>query len=211
MTKRTRIPTGVSNLDRALGGGIPTGSIITLSVHPASQAELMVHMLSKKRDTYYITTERSRESIRYEYHRSPTGADMPTIVELDIGNPLENARDRIELIPEDQFTVFNPINVVESEASKEDYRTFLNELQEHMLDTDGITLLYALDGHSIPDTRDTTLNISDIILDLDTKVDSGEIINELAIPKFRGGRALDETLKLELTETVAIDTSRDIA
>ena len=37
------------------------------------------------------------------------------------------------------------------------------------------------------------------------------VLAVLAVPKFRGGRALEETIKLRLTADVSIDTSRDIA
>jgi hypothetical protein len=53
--------------------------------------------------------------------------------------------------------------------------------------------------------------MADVIFDLKTTVSGSEIENRLAVPKFRGGRALDETIKLQLTEQVTIDTSRDIA
>jgi hypothetical protein len=54
-------------------------------------------------------------------------------------------------------------------------------------------------------------HMADVIFDLKTTVSGSEIENRLAVPKFRGGRALDETIKLQLTEQVTIDTSRDIA
>lgn len=53
--------------------------------------------------------------------------------------------------------------------------------------------------------------MADVVFDLDTKIDGSEIVNRLAVPKFRGGRALDETIKLRLAERVSVDTSRDIA
>jgi DNA repair protein RadA/Sms len=50
-----------------------------------------------------------------------------------------------------------------------------------------------------------------VIFDLRTTVTSAEIVNRLVVPKFRGGAALEEPLKLKLTDSVSIDTSRDIA
>jgi hypothetical protein len=53
--------------------------------------------------------------------------------------------------------------------------------------------------------------MADIVFDLDTGVKGDRIENRLSIPKFRGGVAPNEVIKLELSEEVAIDTSRDIA
>lgn len=217
MAKRTRVPTGITALDRELTGGIPTGSIVSVSAHPASQAELLLYTMSMKgdrelgRDTYYITTERSSSAIRDSYNRSPTNSEVPNILDVDAESPLDSASDRIKVIPEDSNVIIDTVNVLE-DADPVRYRRFLNQLQTHMINTGGIAMLYALDGESaIPDNRDITLNMSDLVFDLETRREGGEVINELAVPKFRGGRALDETLKLELTDTVDIDTSRDIA
>lgn len=91
------------------------------------------------------------------------------------------------------------------------YRKFLNDLQTHMVNTRGLTVLHGLKGESVPDNRDLTEHMADVVFDLDTKIDGSEIVNRLAVPKFRGGRALDETIKLRLAERVSVDTSRDIA
>ncbi len=91
------------------------------------------------------------------------------------------------------------------------YRNFLNELQTHMVNTGGVAVLHALDGRSVPDNRDLTEHMADVVFELRTGVKGSEIENRLAVPKFRGGAALDETIKLKLAERVTIDTSRDIA
>jgi len=210
MTKRTRIPTGITDLDRSLNGGVPTGSLLTISARPDSQAELLVYTMSKNLDTYYITTERSRDMIRDTYNRIQIDAGMPQIVEVDAESPLDSASTRIELIPEDSLAVVDTVNVIE-QCGYDRYRRFLNQLKTHMVNTNGIAILYALEGHSIPKNRDVTLNISDMVFDLQTYIEGGEVINELAIPKFLGGTPIDATLQLELSNEVAIDTSRDIA
>jgi hypothetical protein len=53
--------------------------------------------------------------------------------------------------------------------------------------------------------------MADVVFDLQTDTSGSQIINRLAVPKFRGGRALEDTIKLKLTDGVTIDTSRDIA
>jgi hypothetical protein len=53
--------------------------------------------------------------------------------------------------------------------------------------------------------------MADLILDLRTRINGTTLESHLAVPKFRGGRALSDTIKLELAERVRVDTSRDIA
>jgi KaiC/GvpD/RAD55 family RecA-like ATPase len=71
--------------------------------------------------------------------------------------------------------------------------------------------LHCLDGHGVPELRDTTEHMADIVFELDTRVKGDRVENRLAVPKFRGGQALADVIKLELADEVEIDTSRDIA
>jgi KaiC/GvpD/RAD55 family RecA-like ATPase len=80
-----------------------------------------------------------------------------------------------------------------------------------MINTGGLTVLHGMKTAATPQNRGLTEHMADIVFDLDTEVKGSEIENRLAVPKFRGGRALDETIKLRLTEEVDVDTSRDIA
>ncbi len=87
----------------------------------------------------------------------------------------------------------------------------MNDLQNHIVNTGSLAILHCLDGRSIPPLRDTTEHFADVIFQLDTRVRGDEVENRLAIPKFRGGRAPKDVIKLDLDEEVSIDTSRDIA
>ncbi len=75
----------------------------------------------------------------------------------------------------------------------------------------GLAILHCLEGRSVPDQRDITEHVVDVVFQLRTTISGDRVENRFAVPKFRGGRALPETIKLELTENVSIDTSRDIA
>jgi hypothetical protein len=65
-------------------------------------------------------------------------------------------------------------------------------------------------GHEVAN-RVVSKHMADVVFDLRTSVEGTEVENKLAVPKFRGGAALQETIKLQLAEDVSIDTSRDIA
>jgi len=84
-------------------------------------------------------------------------------------------------------------------------------LQNHIVNTGSLAIVHCLDGRDVPPLRDTTEHFADVVFQLDTTTTGDEVENRLAIPKFRGGRAPTDVIKLNLVEEVSIDTSRDIA
>jgi KaiC/GvpD/RAD55 family RecA-like ATPase len=205
-----RLPTGITVLDRRLGGGIPSGSIVLLSATPASQSELFLYELSAARGTLYLTSVRSPEAVQDAIDRTPARVGTPTVRNVGSDAPLDNANRLVSALPEGANLIVDVVDVLERKEPAR-YRNFLNELQTHMVNTGSITVLHGLNGRSVPENRDMTEHMADVVFDLRTDVDGSEIENRLAVPKFRGGAALEETIKLRLAEEVAIDTSRDIA
>jgi KaiC/GvpD/RAD55 family RecA-like ATPase len=205
-----RLRTGIEVLDRKLDGGIPAGSIVALTAEPASQAELFLYELTATRGTLYISLDRTGDAVSDSIANSPTATGSPTVRDVAGEAPLDNAAKLVSALPESSNLIVDPLNILENQEPAR-FRNFMNELQNHIYNTGSLALLHCLDGYSIPDLRDTTLHMSDIVFDLKTIESGDNIENRLAVPKFRGGRALNDIIKLELSEEVAIDTSRDIA
>jgi KaiC/GvpD/RAD55 family RecA-like ATPase len=205
-----RLPTGITVLDRQLGGGLPAGSIVTLTASPASQSELLLYELTATRGTLYLTTVRSDQAVKDALERTTTRVGRPTVRDIGGDAPLDHANRLIRSLPEGANLIIDVVDILER-SPRARYRNFLNELQTHMMNTGGLAILHALDGRNVPENRDLTEHMSDVVFQLETRVSGSEIENRLAIPKFRGGAAMNETIKLQLTEQVTIDTSRDIA
>jgi KaiC/GvpD/RAD55 family RecA-like ATPase len=205
-----RLDTGIDVLDRKLDGGIPPGSTIAFTASPASQSELLLYQLTAARGSLYLTTQRSDQSVRdaIEANDCPTGS--PTVRDISGSEPLDQANRLIRALPEGANLIIDPVDVLERREPSR-YRNFLNDLQNHMVNTGSIAVLHCLDGHNVPANRDTTQHMADIVFDLTTTVRGTDVENRLSVPKFRGGEALTETIKLELQDQVDIDTSRDIA
>jgi len=91
------------------------------------------------------------------------------------------------------------------------YVEFLNDLKEKMVETNSLAILHCLKSSYTPANRTRTEHAADGVFDLRTEISGSELQNHLTVPKFRGGDQPTEAIKLELTEEVAIDTSRDIA
>ncbi len=205
-----RLTTGIPVLDRKLNGGVPPGSTVALSAPPASQSELLLYELSAARPTLYVTTDRDEAAVRSAFERAPGRPGMPEVRYVPTDAPLEHARQLFQRLPDDSTFVVDPVDLLERQDETR-YRNFLHDLQHHVQSTDSLAVLHCLDGRSVPDLRDLTEHVADVVFQLHTEVTGDTVENRLAVPKFRGGRALPETIKLELAESVTIDTSRDIA
>jgi KaiC/GvpD/RAD55 family RecA-like ATPase len=205
-----RLPTGIDVLDRTLSGGIPTGSVVTLSASPASQSELLLYELTAPRKTLYITTERSTEAVRDAIERTDAPTGSPEIQHVGSEAPLDQVGRLVETLPQESTLIVDPVDTLERREHTR-YRRFMNGLQTAMVNTESVAVLHCLSGTSTPQGRDLTEYMADVVFSLDTRISGESIENRLAVPKFRGGRALSETIKLELGDRVRIDTSRDIA
>lgn len=205
-----RLPTGITVLDRQFDGGIPAGSIVLLSADPASQSELLLYELTAARGTLYLTSIRSDQAVRDALNRVNTRVGDPTIRDVGADAPLDTANQLVGTLPEGANLIIDVLDPLER-ADRGRYRRFLNELQTAMVNTGGVAFLHCLDGNAVPESRDVSKHVADVIWDLQTHTRGTDIVNQLAVPKFRGGRSLEETIKLKLEEEVAVDTSRDIA
>jgi len=207
----SRLRTGIDVLDRKLGGGLPAGSIVVLSADPASQAELFLYELTATRGTLYLSLDRSAEAVRDSIGNTPTETGDPTVRHISGEAPLDNAGKLVSALPETSNLIVDPVDILEMQEPPSRFRSFLNDLQNHIFNTNSLAIFHCLDGRTVPPLRDTTEHFADVVFELRTDTSGDEIENRLAIPKFRGGRAPADTIKLELAEEVSVDTSRDIA
>jgi KaiC/GvpD/RAD55 family RecA-like ATPase len=205
-----RLSTGISVLDRQLNGGLPGGSVVAYRAPPDSQGELLLFELADTRETLYLTTDRTEQAVRDTLEDSPATTRDVRVKYVSGDAPLENTRQLFRDVTGESNLIVDPVDVLES-TDRARYRNFLNTLSNHMHNTGGVAVLHCLDGAHVPEQRDTTLHMADAVFDLQVAVDGTELVTHLAVPKFRGGAALGETVKLELGERVRIDTSRDIA
>lgn len=203
------LPTGISALDRQFGGGLPSGSVVVLEADPDSQSELILDRFARVRRCRYLTTVRSAEAVAAALSRD--GDEETTVEGTDETGDLDEAASLTSDLPEKATLIVDSVEPLEDDASPAAYAEFLDGVCARVDDADGVALLHALRGGEDPRTRRVTEQVADVVFDLRTTVTGTEIANRLIVPKFRGGAALEEPLKLKLTDEVAVDTSRDIA
>lgn len=206
----SRLETGIEVLDRKLDGGVPPGYVVAYTAPPASQSELLLYELTSARGTLYLSTERSVDSIGAAIDETMAQVGSPTVRDVDTDDPLSGATEFIDALPDGANLIIDPMDPLEREDAKS-YVEFCNHLKDRMLETGSIAVLHCLKSPHSAANRTITEYVSDAVFDLRTDTDGSEIENTLSIPKFRSGGAPTETIKLELSEHVAIDTSRDIA
>ncbi|WP_408958786.1 RAD55 family ATPase [Natrinema sp. 74] len=204
-----RLDTGIDVLDRKLDGGLPPGCIVAYTAEPASQSELLLYELTAARGTLYLSTERSDDAVRHAIETSPSSVGSPTVRHVTSDTPLEEATRLIGALPDGANLIIDTMDVLER-CDTDEYITFCNDLKSQMLETGSIAVLHCLRGDE-PANRSRTFHAADAVFDLRTEIAGTELENHLTVPKFRGGSQPTDAIKLELTEEVAIDTSRDIA
>ena len=206
----SRLLTGIDILDQRLGGGIPAGSIVALCAPPANQAELILYEFTAPRETLYLTLDRTELVVADSLRRTATTTGGPTIQYIAEDTRIDQAIELFHNLPERSTLVVDPHTVIE-DKERARFLEFMTQLRLHVINTKSLAVLHYLDGEAVPALCDTTEHMADVVFRLTTNAAGTQVENRLAVPKFRGGRALTETLKLQLTDRVEIDTSRDIA
>ena len=206
----TKLSTGVEVLDRELAGGLPAGSVVAFQAPAASQGELLLYELTRPRSTLYLTSDRTEDAVAdaIEATTAPTGS--PEIQLISGEDPIDTTRRAVRGAFEEMTVIIDPIDPLER-GDRARYEQLLNEIRNHMHNTGGIAFLHALEGSDTPALRSTTQHMADIVLDLDVRIKGSEIDSRLTVRKYRGGQIPNETIKLDLSERVRVDTSRDIA
>lgn len=205
-----RLPTGIEALDRELEGGLLPGSLVAYLAPPASQSELLLMEMTSQRNSLYLTTARSEGAVRGAFKRTLAPTGNPVIKFVPGDAPIDNARQLVRNVDGQANVIIDPMDTLER-ADPSRYQTFLNELQNHMENTGSIALLHCMAGDVEPELRPLTTHMADVVFHLKVVYDGAEVVNRLAVPKFRGGNAIEDTIKLELADRVRVDTSRDIA
>jgi KaiC/GvpD/RAD55 family RecA-like ATPase len=210
-----RLKTGIEILDRRLDGGVPSGSVVAITGPPDSQTELLLYELTATRGSLYLTTERTERAVNetlatLEGTRASVGE--PTVRHIPREERLEQANRLFRALPEGANLIIDTADPLER-TETDQYRSFLNDLRDHMVDIDSVAFVHCLTGPEsrVPRNRNTTLHMADVIFNLRKQIRGTDVEIQLTVPKYRGGSALMNTIKLEITDSVAIDTSRDIA
>lgn len=211
MTESRKLQTGMETLDRQIDGGLPAGSITVIEAPPDSQAHLLLHALTAERGTIWISFARQEVAIEAALEETPAPSGDCTVRRVSEAEPMDDVTKLLTAVPDRSNIILEPMDVLESQASPEAYRAFLNDIQEHVLDRESLAILLCPKTDVELPLRATTKYFADVVFELKTAVSGEDIENYLLIPKFRRGTCPSSVLKLDLKTEVSIDMSRDIA
>ncbi|WP_435333528.1 RAD55 family ATPase [Haloarchaeobius sp. TZWWS8] len=202
-----RFTTGMDTLDRLHEGGVPSGNVVALLAPPESQSELLVNMLTAQHEALYLSTTRTADAVEDGLGRAATDTN---VVYLGASPSPDDLTSALSHVPENGLVVVDQQNPLE-DVSRREYVSMVNALQRRLRESGSIAMLHCTGDRKSTPRRDVTLVAADIVWTLDLRLTTYAIENRLAVTKFRGGRALREPVKLQLTDGVRVDTSRDIA
>lgn len=228
--------TGITLLDRTLGGGLPSGSVVYLLADPRSMSEIFLYQFTQARKTYYFTTERKPQYVLQDIANIGFNTDNITFIDIyseyylspggemidNIGNEYVNSKI-IELTEEhlqqiqslgeediniiiDSFSFYLTLNVNPGKIKR-----LLNIIYEVTKERQCLTFLYGLKETHEKTIEHEILKECDVIFEVELEKTGDRVQNKLAIPKIRGMVPTTDMIKFKIGEGVQIDTSRDIA
>lgn len=199
-----RLPLGTDRLDRRLGGGLPTGTVVALVADPATQAEHLLYRAADTRGTLYITTERSRENVRRSIEAVTSTQSLPTVRQVVGEESLKVASDLLDKLPRAANVIVDSVEEFER-RDRPTYRSFLDDLKETMVETEGLAILHCVET-DVPN-RSVTLRCVDVVFELETVcpgIDT-DLEHYLSIPKCRSDAAMTGTFELSFGESDATE------
>ncbi len=113
-TKDARIPCGIGELDRVLGGGIVQGSLVLVGGEPGiGKSTILLQLIkSLEKDTsfFYVSGEESEKQLKMRADRLDISQDFYLLTETDINSVIKNAENLKPdiLIIDSVQTMFNP-------------------------------------------------------------------------------------------------------
>lgn len=203
-----RLSTGILEIDRAMNGGVPPGRLVALVSEPGVQSKLLLESVLAQRQTLYVATDRPEWEVEQDLDPEVGHGDV-VIKEVPPEELLDSQAEVLDEVNTGSNLVVDAINELEL-VSRERYRTFLSSVKRVLYETGSMGLLYGVtvDQES---ARDMTLRRADIVWRLKTTIEDNGIETRLFVPKFQGGAANPEAVKLMLTDEIRVDTSRHIA
>lgn len=205
-----RFSTGLSFLDQRLGGGISISSMVALTAPPASQIQLFLREITKEFPLLHISTSCRNETELESWFESVSGRRNDVIVKhVPADSMRKTLSTYLDEFPEKSMVVIDSVTPLEN-TSRPEYLSFLNDLKEWTIENNSVVFLTCLETVPPPPLRATTLHRADHVWFLQMTLLSSQIRNRLFITKSRPDGALEKPIPIVLSDTVNIDTSRNI-
>ena len=204
--------TGIGELDRKFGGGIPPGTLVAVEAPAHAQREPLLCAGADKRATKYFATIRSQGAIEKQFDRAAVSADLDTIEEIRPEEATETIPEKLRDLTDGQDFIVDVVDPIEEATDQRTYADFLNDLTERLRDSESVGYMHAYAGDDRSTQRQITLDIADFVWRLVPVSSRGEINYILELPKTNGLAlsAKDRYLEISIGRDVDIDQTRNI-
>lgn len=229
-------PTGISVLDRTLGGGLPSGSLVYIYADAISMAEVFLYQFIQARKTYYFINERRPVYVMRDIRN--IGFETSNIILVDIyseyyltpqGDMVDNVGNEFVDTKIVEFTEDNLKKIV-LEEDEEDINIIIdsfsfylnlhvnpgvilrlaNLIYEITKNLNCLSFLYGIKNTHPKEIENIILKLCDVVFDVELEKKSDRISNCLTVPKTRGRTPITEMIRFKVEEGVQIDTTKNI-
>jgi len=181
------LSTGVSLLDRALGGGVPPRHLVALTAAPRAQSEPLLYEMAAANPTRYLSALRPAAEVEDAIRASVDTTDAAIDVRAVDGDAvLSNPETFLEGLDRHTLVVVDPTTELE-QGDRERYRTFLDTCKRALRTTDSVGLLHCHENTPSVLRRDMTLARADQVWDVRVDAVDGQVETCLGVTKCRGG------------------------
>lgn len=228
--------TGISILDRTLGGGLPSGSVTYISADAKSMAEVFLYQFTQARKSYYFSNERRPMYVLRDIENF--GFKTSDIIFVDIyseyyftphGEMVDNVGNEFVDAKIVEFTEYNLKKILAEEENDINIifdsfsfylnlkvnpgiiKRLINIIYEVTKNLNCLSFLYGLKDTHEKNLENEILKSCDVIFDVELEKTSDKISNRLSIPKIRGRVPTIEMIRFKVGDGVQIDTTKDIA
>lgn len=197
-----RLQTGITKLDKRLGG-VPPGSLIALVAEPASQSEQLLYQAIDVRGTLYLSTTNSRTNVRRSIEAAAAGTETPTIRRVSGNSLLEDSTTLIDKLPEAANLIIDTADELERQ-DRTAYVDFLNKLRDRLDETNGLAILHCLENDTT--NRTATLQAADAVFKFESVAPGAgtDVEHYLSVPKFRPNAEFSETFEITFGERTGV-------
>lgn len=228
--------TGISVLDRTLGGGLPSGSVVYIYADAKSMAEVFLYQFTQSRKTYYFSNERRPSYVMRDIKNLGFETDNTTFVDIYSEYYITSQGDMVDNIGNEfvdtKVVEFTEYNLKKLLAEEDDdinlifdsfsfymnlhvnpgiIKRLVNIIYEATKTLNCITYLYGIKNGHDGKLENDILKSCDVIFDVEIEKNADKITNKLSVPKIRGRTPTTEMIKFKVGNGVQIDTTKDIA
>ncbi len=228
---RNAVPTGIALLDKRLDGGLPAGSFVCVYADPIAMPEAFLYQFACVSKSYYFNTNRpakfilrDMQSLRLET-KNVNFVDVFTQYYLnEFGQFVVEDRYRDKEIFDFVADMLNQIGNEKASIIVDSISFFLNlevewglkdwllnKLYARSKETESPVYVYLTKNLHPISVVYKVLDLSDVVINVESERIGERIVSKFALPKIRGRRPINEYFRFLVDEGVQIDTSRDIA